>query len=364
MSDLRENLDSAFTAIDPGPAPVETAMRQGGKIRNRRRAWAVVGSMAAIAIAASFPVLSHQQALPGPPTTSHVRVTVNPPGPHSPAGLIASGTIGSGTWQWLIGKPGADGPPADQQCFTAGGTLASQFSVICDQSPGDVKDLGLGRSDPVAFEGGGGTDAVVYGAVDSAVSYVTIRLGDGAVLTLHPATVYGVRYVAFAVPTDMVVDSATAYSRTGELATAIPYQPPGGSPIFQEWQQPGQAVPGRINGTFGSGTIDGQAWRATAHLGPWGTCLVYEGSSSCFDSSQEPATGSSVGSTSWVAGTAADSVSYVTITFKHGSALRVGVTNIGPERFWGTGLGARSATGARWTAYNAAGKPVASGSVI
>jgi hypothetical protein len=121
VSDLRENLDSAFTAIDPGPAPVEAAMRKGGKIRNRRRAWAVAGSVAAIGIAAAcFPALARQQALPAP-TTSHVRVTVNPPGPHSPAGLIASGTIGAGTWQWLVSKPGANDAPRGQQCFTAGG---------------------------------------------------------------------------------------------------------------------------------------------------------------------------------------------------------------------------------------------------
>jgi hypothetical protein len=97
VSDLRENLDSAFAAIDPGPAPVDAAMRNGGKIRNRRRAWAVVGSVAAIGIvAAVFPALARQQAAPAP-STSHVRVTVNPPGPHSPAGLIASGTIGAGS---------------------------------------------------------------------------------------------------------------------------------------------------------------------------------------------------------------------------------------------------------------------------
>jgi hypothetical protein len=365
VSDLRESLDSAFAAIDAGPAPVEAAMRQGGKLRNRRRAWAVVGSMAAIAIAASFPALAHQQAMPAPPPTSHVRVTVNPPGPHSAAGLIASGTIGAGSWQWLAGQPGTDGSPRGQHCFYAGGTLASQFSSSCGDSPVNLKDDGSGQSGPVSFEGsGGGTDTVEWGTVAPAVSHVTVRLGDGTVLTLHPATVYGTRFVAFAVPADMVIDSATAYSRTGEIATAIPYQPPGGLAVFSGWQRPGQAVPGKINGTFGSGTIGGQPWRATAYLGPWGTCLVYEGSSGCFDPSQQPATGSTVGSTSWVAGIAADSVSYVVITFRHGSALRAGVTNIGPERFWGVWFGARSATGARWTAYNAEGKRVASGSVI
>lgn len=363
MSDLRESLDSAFAAIDAGPAPVEAAMRQGGKIRNRRRAWAVVGSMAAIAVAASFPVLARQQALPAP-STSHVRVTVNPPGPHSAAGLIASGTIGAGTWQWLTTTPGSNLARAEGPCFYAKGTLAGQFTLNCGASSGDVKDDGYGQIDPVSFEANGSVDTVEWGTVAPAVSYVKVRLGDGTVLTLHPATVDGARYVAFGVPSDLAVDSATAYSRTGEIATAIPYQPPGGIAVFQDWQRPGQAVPGKVNGTFGSGTIGGRAFQATAHLGPWGTCIAYDGTSGCFDPSQHPATGANVGSTSWVAGTAADSVSYVVITFKHGSAIRIGVTAIGSERFWGVGLGAKSSTGARWTAYNAAGKRVASGSVI
>lgn len=364
MSDFQENLNSALAAIDPGPAPVEAAMRKGGKIRNRRRAWAVAGSVAAIGVAAAcFPALARQQALPRP-TTSHVRVTVNPRGPHSPAGLIASGTIGTGTWQWLTGRPGTDGAPRGTQCFDAGGTLASQFSSTCNESPGDLKNDGSGQSGPVSFGLNGGTDTVEYGAVAPAVSYVMVRLGDGTVLTLHPATVYGTRFVAFAVPTDMVVASATAYSSTGEIATAIPYQPPGASAVFQEWQRPGQAVPGRISGSFGSGTLDGRAWRATADLGPWGTCIAYGGTSACFDPSQHPATGGVLASPGWVAGTAADSVSYLKITLKDGSVIRVGVTAVGPQRFWGVGLGGKSRTGARWTAYNAEGKPVGSGPVF
>jgi hypothetical protein len=340
-------------------------MRNGGKIRNRRRAWAVVGSVAAIGVAAAcYPALAHQQALPAP-VTSHVRVTVNPPGPHSPAGLIASGVIGTDSWQWLTDKPGTGGAPRGQRCFGPGGRLASDFAAVCDASAGPDGN-GSGQSDPVGFEGAGGSaDTILWGpVVDPAVSYVTVRLGDGTVLTLHPATVYGTRYVAFAVPRDMVVDSATAYSRTGEIATAIPYQRPGGTPVFQVWLRPGQAVPGRVTGPFGSGTADGRAWRATAYLGPWGTCLVYDGSSGCFSPSQRPATGTVIESASWVAGTAADSVAYLRITFTHGSAIRVGVTTIGGEKFWGVGLGGKSQTGARWTAYDAEGKAVGSGSVF
>jgi hypothetical protein len=368
VSDLNDRLNCALGTVDPGPAPVEAAMRHGKRIRNRRRTWAVVGSAAAIAVAAAcYPALARQQAMPAP-VTSHVRVTVNPPGPHSPAGLIASGTIGTGSWQWLIGKPGTEGASPGQQCSYAGGTLANQFSTTCDESPEDLYDDGSGQSGPVAFEVDSGTDAVLWGQVDPAVSYVTVELGDGTVLTLHPATVYGVWYVAFAVPTGMVVDRATAYSRTGEIGTAIPYQQPGGVPVFQDWLRPGQAVPAQVSGVFGSGTVDGRAWRATAQLGPWGICIVYDGdgatSSGCFDPSQHPTTGATVGSESWVAGTAADSVSYLIVTLKDGSTVRVGVTAVGAQRFWGVGLGAKAQTGARWTAYNAEGKQVASGSAI
>jgi hypothetical protein len=359
VSDLRESLDSAFAAVDPGPAPVEAAMRTGGKLKNRRRAWAVAGSVAAIGVAAAcFPALARQQALPSPATT-HVRVTVNPPGPHSPAGLIASGLIGKGTWQLLTDKPGSG-----EVCFSAGGTLASQFAAYMCGGSAVPDESGSDPSGPVAFQGAGGKDAVLWGQVDPAVSHVTVELADGTVLTLHPATVYGVRYVAFAVPADMVVDRATAYSRTGEIATAIPYRAPDGLPTFQAWLRPGQAVPGRISGAFGSGTVDGHPWRATAYLGPWGTCLqVGDGDSDCFDPSRHPATALDSYSPSWVMGTAADSASYVIITLKNGRTVRVGVTAVGPEKFWGVGLSGKLQTGARWTAYDAEGKRVASGSL-
>ena len=83
MSDLHENLNAALTAVEPGAAPVEAAMLTGRKIRNRRRAGLLAGAVAVVVAAAvGVPALTRQQALPAP-TTSHIRVTVNPPGPHS-----------------------------------------------------------------------------------------------------------------------------------------------------------------------------------------------------------------------------------------------------------------------------------------
>jgi hypothetical protein len=356
VSDLQENLKSALAAIDPGPAPVEAAMRNGGKIRNRRRVGLLAGTVAIVAAAVvGVPAFAHHAALPPAPVTGHIRVTVNPPGPHSPAGLIASGLIGTKPWNLSVESPDS------KNCMFTG---AGMSSYACN---GDLAQATA--NDPIVFEGGGGQTGTVptfvnLGVVWKDVASARVELSDGTLLTLHPVKIDGMRFVAFAIPMHLAVDSVTAYSASGEIAAAIPYQQPGGAPIFQEWLRPGQAVPAQVSGVFGSGTVDGRAWRATAHLGPWGTCLVYEGNSGCFDPSQHPATGAFVGSASWVAGTAAESVSYLIITLKDGSAVRVGVTAVGPEKFWGVGFGEKAHTGAHWTAYNIEGKAVGSGSVI
>jgi hypothetical protein len=163
----------------------------------------------------------------------------------------------------------------------------------------------------------------------------------------------------------MVVDSATAYSRSAVIATAIPFQnPDGGLLTFEAWLRPGQAVPRRVSGAFGSGTAGGQAWRATAYLGPWGTCLEGAGAGLCFEPSQHPATGEMGATDSGVFGTAANSVSYLIITLKDGGTLRVDATEVGTEKFWGDGLSEKVQTGARWTACDAEGKMVSSGRIV
>ena len=191
-----------------------------------------------------------------------------------------------------------------------------------------------------------------------------VELSDGTILTLHPVEVDGSRFVAFASPFSVLVDSVTAYSRSGAIATAIPFEWPGGLlPSFEAWLRPGQAVPARLTGTFGSGTVEGKPWRATAYLGPWGTCITVGHDGDCFGSQQRPATGWAGGSDSWVVGTAADSVSYLVITLKDGSTVRAEATAVGSQKFWGVPLSSSQQADSRWTAYDAAGQAVASGSV-
>jgi hypothetical protein len=364
VSDLHETLTSALAAIDPGPAPVEAAMLTGRKIRNRRRAGVLAGAVAVVAAAAvGVPVLAHQLALPSPPAGS-VRVTVNPPGPDAPAGTIASGLDGTQPWSARIEYPGT------AKC-AVGGTDVTAYN--CKGT------LPTANGDPISFPDAGVPDnnffktgrmsfLIEFGLVEHDVTSARVALADGTVLTLRPVTVGGSRWVAFASPIGVPVDSVTAYSRAGEIATAIPFSYEGsGFPVFGQWLPPGQAAPARLTVTVDSGTLDGTAWQAIAYVGPWGTCIGVDGNSgvhSCYASNQSLGTALiDTGPGVWW-GTAADSVSAVVVTLKDGSTRRVGVTQVGRQKFWALALTDQEYPGARWAAYDAAGNQVASGRVI
>jgi hypothetical protein len=358
VSDMHERLNSALATVEPGTAPVEAAMLDGRKIRNRRRAGLLAGAVAVgVAAVVGVPAFAHHAALPAPqPATDHVRVTVNPPGPHSPAGLIASGLIGTKPWNVSV-----ESPSSNNNCVSEGYGMSL---YVCTGDQGRPT-----AAAPISFEGEGGGGSpvpvnITFGKVWKDVVSARVELSDGTILTLHPAEVDGLRFVAFASPESVLVDSVTAYSRSGAIATAIPFEPPGGLlPSFEAWLRPGQALPARLTGTFGSGTVQGKPWRATAYIGPWGTCLTVSHDVDCFGSQQRPATGWTGGTDSWVVGTAADSVSYLVITLKDGSTVRAEATAVGSQKFWGVPLSSSQQADSRWTAYDAAGQAVTSGPV-
>jgi hypothetical protein len=297
-------------------------------------------------------------------------VTVNPPGPNSPAGTIASGLIGTKPWNLRIESPGT------KKCQVTGNGLG-RF----DCSGGGLPQVDA--ADPVAFGGMGGSDKpdlsgpetffVSYGAVRKDVASVRVVLANGTVLTPRPVTLDGERrWVAFANPVGVPVASVTAYSRSGEIATAIPFNGPSGArePDISAWLRPGQAGAARLTKTIASGTADGQAWRLTAYIGPWGTCLEGGNGGVCYaattyaagDTSEIGAADMSPSGT-LVFGAAASSVSYLIVTPKNEAAIRVGVTEVGQQKYFAFHLNRWPTNDDRWTAYNFAGQPVASGSL-
>jgi hypothetical protein len=286
---------------------------------------------------------------------------VQPLGSHSPAGLIAAGTINGKTWQIVTYRPGTEGASAGQQCFS---TLGATFG-----SPGGSKDSGpqptmAGSVDPVQFTGSGtGTAEASYGIVGSDVSYVAVTLSNGTVLTLRPATVYGKRYVGFIAPAGTVVE-AVAYSRRGEIASAIPFSTPGGQPVFSAWLRPGQHGLPRARGQVGSWVLGGRTWPVTVYLGPWGICFDEgAGESTCSPEGIPPGTSvmgfASAGSQGVITGSAAPDVARLVFNLPGGKTAQALPVTVGGQKFFAV---ATPRGGLRWTAYDAAGKVVATGS--
>ena len=271
--DVHEQLEAAFEAITPRPAPIDGAVRRGRAIRVRRRVAVAAGAAAVVAIGVfAAPSLLHQTASRAPVSPAKpYTVTVQAPGPHSAPGLIASGTIDGQRWQFTAAKPGTGAPGPGGQMFTTSGPA---FGGDASSQPGQA--LAVDSADPVSFSHLAltrGPVQVQYGAVRADVTYVAVRLDNGTVLILHPVAVYGVRAVAFAVPVGAGVVDATAYSHHGEIAAATPFNAPNGVAAFSAWLTPGQHGLARASGRIGSGTANGSAWSVTAYLGPWGICL-------------------------------------------------------------------------------------------
>jgi hypothetical protein len=250
--DLYERLDRAVEAITPRPAPVDGVLRRGKAIRWRRRSAAVAGAAAVVA-AGAVVVPSLRHTATDIPAASRYTATVQSPGPHSPAGLIASGTVNGKRWRLTAGKPGAGGAGRGQQFVVASGPA---FGPDGDSSSGPA--FAAPAAGPVSLTGVvSAPSQAEYGAVAADVSYVTVRLGNGIVLTLRPARVYGVRLVGFAIPVGASVVSATAYSARGEIATAIPFTADG----MRSWLPgSGRASPGWP--VARSGSVRGLTWAA------------------------------------------------------------------------------------------------------
>jgi len=366
IDELHERLEAAFEAVSPHPAPLEETVRRGRTIKRRRAALAV--GVAAVAAAAGFgvPSVVHRAAGPAPASPSgRVTVTVQPPGPGAQPGEIATGTINGKRWWIVADRPGSHGAGAGQQdIIIAGpGVEADSGHVPTVQALSTAHSLG-----PVAFTAiiSGTAGQALVGAVRADVSYVTVRLGDGSVLTLRPVTVYGTRAVALALPAGAQIAEAVAYSAHGEIGYAVPFNQFAGVAWFVAWLTPGQHQAARLSGRIASGTAGGQAWSATAYLGPWGICIAVAGLQppelGCVPAVPGPVMVLDLGqggTPEIEGGIASASVARVVVTQPDGSTAQVRLVSVGGREFFAFAV----RTGAkplRWVAYDLSGRVVAS----
>jgi hypothetical protein len=218
MTDLKDDLDRALRSVTFGEPPVQRAMRDGQRLRNRRRAAVLAGAVAIVAVAAGYPALARNAATPPPvtgrtvsPTPSHSEpgdpmITDNP-GFDGP-GAIAVGTIGRVVWNMdFYGIPDA----GDETCYgaylrsgdsggpgmqhvpevTSGCGPVGAASLVSYQAPDPVDFI----FDTGSVSGGTTVYATALGAVAPDVTYLILDFTDGQQLKLIPVTYQGQRYV-------------------------------------------------------------------------------------------------------------------------------------------------------------------------
>ena len=391
MSELREDLDRALRTVTFGEAPVERAKRDGRRIRIRRRVALLAGALAVAAVAAGYPALARSgAAAPAPANGQPTRtspaghdpvITDTPPGQTTEApggltdksGIVAAGTMGGARWQVAVDGPNAANPVPADSCYTV--TISPLSGVI--SGCGDLPSLlssGLGSSVPARFTGmSEGTTEVTVGVVTQNLAYFIVTFHDGQQLKLIPVTAGGHRYIAWAAPLSMTIDTVVAhlgdaYSDSGQVAVAVPFDLPGQMPFFGLWQLDGQSAPPPDAKVIGSGTTDGHAWKTSAYEGPWGTCFVT--SPEDFECVPVEHLGGTAVLGGWGGsppgpagfGSAAPGVASVRVTLSDGKTVRVRPVGVGNEALFAFAIG-DNATPTHWTAYDSSGQQVGAGSV-
>jgi hypothetical protein len=169
-------------------------------------------------------------------------------------GLIAQGTAGAARWQLTVRAPGKANPEPADSCYTVTMATASPSGSLGDGSCSDLRAAlasMVSGGDPAALTGAGdGTTEVTVGEAAADVTFFIVTFTDGQQLKLIPVTSGRHRYIGWVAPQRMVVASIRAdlggpYFDSGQIATAVPYDPPGAVPSFGLWLRTGQAAPPR-----------------------------------------------------------------------------------------------------------------------
>lgn len=351
--EIRERLRLLGT-VEVSPAPYPAAVRRGRSVRLRRRACAAAGVAAVVLLGVFVPRLAWHVGQTGP-VTPRYDVTVHQPGPGSPPGQIAWGTINGKRWQVRV---------LAQQGLSNGCTFLGQ-DLEC--VPGEI-NASAGQVDFISAMSGG--TQFQLAAVGSDVTKVAVTLGNGTELGLRPTVLDGKRWVAFAAPTRLPVSRAVSFVGSRILGYAIPYNGSSGAE-FVAWLRPGQQGATRAAYRIGSGTLGGESWSSWAYAGPWGVCVEDVGAAGwCAPSIaaiQPDAAVTSYVTCSprqqgvWFAAAAKSAVATVRFRLSDGGTLRVPAVRIaGGDKAYVFAV----ANGVRllsWTALDTAGKQVGAG---
>jgi hypothetical protein len=272
--ELRERLGDLLDGLEPRPARVALAVRQGTRIRIRRWVTAAAGLAVVAGGAAALPAVVHiGRSAPPPSAALRYSLTVHGPGKNAPKGLIAYGTQDGDRWTVVISGHGSN-------VVVGGVGVTGMGGVPSGAGSDDVEVNSVGGS-------GAGGNVMLLGAVGKDVTKVAFTLPGGEMYALTPVRYLGQRYVAIVLPYGVPVVLAVAYDGQRELAYSVPYD---GTSLIA-WWAPGRVGPPRFSQTIGAGVIDGHAWRFSAQYGPWGYCYTTPNGNDCTGTQPMPTAG-------------------------------------------------------------------------
>jgi hypothetical protein len=360
--ELHSRIGAALDEFTPPPAPVQAVIRKGRGFRLRRRAGALAGLAAAVALIAAGPSLAHAWGRNSPMPSSHRhKVTVGRVGPQAPHGLIATGTIDSEPWSIMVRQTG------QRLCIVPSDGIGQG----CQQAD----SVPVSGPSPVTFLGGGDSRRYyLAGPVATRVTRVSIRLTNGVVLRLWPVRYGTRRWVGVELPGTPRIARATAYAGTREIAYAVPFDDGQVLPSLLGWLRPGQREPATVTWPVGSGVSDGWRWSASVHDGPWGRCSEMRVAHQATDlgcSSPGASAGVMLSSPGgriggrlyprWWLGQVEASIRYLRFALSDGSTMRVDAAPGGTRRFYAVVLSRPSLRIVSWAGFDAAGQRVSGG---
>jgi hypothetical protein len=354
--ELRHRLTSLLDEVEPKPAPVAAVVKSGKAIRARRRLAVASALVVIVAAAAAVPGLFRQ---PAPPPLAHERfqVSVHPPGKGDPADLIAYGTVNGRKWRAVAVGPrrtltvNVSGFPRMGGPLTNPGPTTASAGVMAD----DGVSGGTGRHAAQA----------VMSEVSRGITLITMQLANGTVLKLHPVIFDKTPLIAVVLPDGLRVIRADAYSRTGEVAYAIPFYYRGQN-TFETWLRPSQLQP-PVAGASLPIALDGNGrWTASVHIGPWGECVVildHSGSGQgCGPTwpARELATFDFGLGGGPLVGEARPDVAFFDLTMADGTKVRVSTVHIGDSGYYAVAPQANPKV-ISWAAYDRGGRRLGGG---
>jgi hypothetical protein len=367
-----------LTAGQPAAPPDRLgAVRRRAVLRRRRQFAAIAAVIAVVAVAAAtIPLRLIGSAPPVAPT--NYQLSEQPPRPGQGGGLVAIGQIDGRPWRVTLShETGSAQGRGSGLCIhlrPSPGMSCADGQVAGASSKGDPASVSLGVSL--------GTQAdapnLELATVRSDVTSMRIRYSNGQVLTLYPVKVFQgpyARYAVIASPRSGSVASVTALAGHRALGYSVPFTGQSAVNVVR-WLPSGQpALPRPATRRLGAGAVDGVSWTESASIGPWGTCLYGSGSgTTCIpsvrselsrDQMVDPAGGISTqysGGRSQVyiyAGEAARSVSYLIVTLRDRTTVRVSTVALSGRRFFACADG-RGNRIVSWAAYDATGHRLAS----